>query len=423
LKEKEFLAYGYLLCMAVVIPWSNALTNLLMVGGVLFIIQNLITNNGSLTKLKTFPKMLLLSVITFLIVILINIFLHSDYSGLDYLKRISSLILLPTMLFIMVERIPESGSSRVFQLYTHSVSVLALGTMVTSIAKMAIKASGPISMTNLAYEELSGALIHHQPIYFSIFVGAAIIFGCWLLLSHQNKRKLVIYYLEMGFLIFFLFLLGSRTAILATFICIGILGVFKSRKLLMYLIISFSLLFFLSYKFIPSFQNRVDYVLSFNTNFDYHNDWSYEGLALRYMTWNCSIEGIKEHIWIGTGITQAQSYLDSCYKEKGYESLLYFKKHNGTVFNSHNVYLDIFLKFGLLGFSVFLILLILLFISSIKDRNILLLLMLIFFIVNGFTESILVREKGILFFAFFFGLLLCIKPKEQINTDSLELTN
>jgi len=417
LKEKEFLAFGYLICLAVVIPWSNALTNLLLAGGVLFIIQNIITNKRTRIKLRAIQKMLLVFGLAFLSLILIKVLISTDYSGLAYLARISTVVYLPAMLYLMAGKIPETQNRKVLQLFIHSVFVLSVGTLAIAVVKTLTRASSPLSMVNLAYREFSGSLVHHEPVYFSIFVGASIVFGCWLLLFDPDKRKNYIYYFEVLFLFIFLFLLGSGTAILATIVCVGIICAIKSRKLLIYSILSFGALFILNYSLNKSFQFKVDDVLNFNTSFDYQGNSSYEGLAIRYGTWKCSIDGIKENLWTGIGISHSQEYLDTCYREKGYQSLTYLMENKGTVFNSHNVYLDVFLKFGLIGFLIFLVLLVLLVMTAIKKWNILLLLMLVFFMIMGATESILVREKGIIFFSFFFGLFLCLNPSKQRMDD------
>ncbi|WP_375325927.1 O-antigen ligase family protein [Flagellimonas sp. GZD32] len=417
MKEKEYLAFGYLLAMAVIIPWSNALTNLLMAGGVLFIIQNIITNKKRSSETNKLNKVLFALVAAFVMLVLINILANKDYTALKYLARIATIILLPTMIYVMAIKIPHKQKLKVLQYYVHSVFALSLGTIVVAFSKTLLEASTPFNLINLTYFELSNSLVHHEPIYFSIMVGAAILFGSSTLYINKINEKSIIYYIELVFLLLFLFLLGSRTAIVSTFIGLGILAATKSRKLLVYLIISFSLLFLMNYKFNSSFQSRVDHVVNFSKDFDYQNDWSYEGLALRYMTWNCSFEGIKENFMFGTGISEAQTYLNNCYKENKYESLLYFNRQNGTVFNSHNTYLDVFLKFGIFGMVILATILILLILSAIKNRNTLLLITVTFFMLNGLTESILVREKGIIFFSFFLGLFLCFKSRQnQFNT-------
>jgi len=47
-----------------------------------------------------------------------------------------------------------------------------------------------------------------------------------------------------------------------------------------------------------------------------------------------------------------------------------------------------------------------------KDHNILMILLIMFFLINGITESLLVREKGIVFFSFMLGLLFSLRRKE-----------
>ncbi|MGB3144280.1 MAG: O-antigen ligase family protein [Maribacter sp.] len=400
--------------MAVIIPWSNALTNLLLFGGVLFIIESIITTKGRTLNVSWINKCLFGFGISFLLLVLMNIILKSDNSGFDYLARISTIVLLPTMIFILANRIPAKQNIKVLKFYAHSVALLSLGTFLVAVGRTLTSAAESSTFLNLAYFKLSSSLVHHEPIYFSIMVGASIFFIFWALLFGAFEQNRILLIVEVLFLLLFLFLLGSRTAILATLACMGIIGAAKSKKHLIYISFTFALLFLLNYKFNPSFRSRADYVINFSTDFDYQNDWSYEGLALRYMTWNCAVEGIKENFLFGTGITESQNYLNDCYRENRYESLLYFSRKNGSVFNSHNVYLDIFLKFGLSGIVILIGILVLMLLSAVKNNNIMLFVLVVFFMINGLTESLLVREKGIVFFSFFFGLFLCFNPKRKL---------
>ncbi|TKD65091.1 O-antigen ligase [Flavobacterium sp. ASW18X] len=413
MKENRYLAFGYLLSMAVVLPWSNAFMNVLIFGGVLFIVQNIIIDRKVVSRLKNGGWLFYLCLI-FIGVIFTNGIVLEDPKGFQYVLRMSTVLILPVMIQIMIGKTTDKQLKSIINLYIHSVSILCLTSLITAIVRVIFKENAVLGLKDISYTNLSSVLVNHEPIYFSLFVGLGVLMVTSLIFV-RGKDKKSLYVLELAFLLFFLFLLGSRTAILATFVALGVFGLVRSKRFLLGLTVLFALIFTINYLYNDSFKSRIDFVLNFNTEFNFQQDWSYEGLAVRYMTWNCSLEGIKENFWFGTGVTKAQLYLDNCYKENEYQSLLFFNKEHGSIFNSHNLYLGVFLKLGVVGFILLMAIIILILYKSIRDKNIHLLLILTFFMVNGLTESVLVREKGIMLFTFFFGLFLCYNPRRTNN--------
>ncbi|MDE3742225.1 O-antigen ligase family protein [Maribacter polysaccharolyticus] len=411
MKENQYFAFGYLISMAVVLPWSNAFMNILIFGGILFIIQNAIIDKRIFSRLKK-ASLLFYLCLAFIGMILLNGVLLNDPKGFHYVLRMLTVLILPVMMKIMIGKTTDNQIRKIINLYIHSVSILCLASLLIAISGMVLKANTVLTLKDIAYTNLSSVLVNHEPIYFSLFVGLAILLATSEFLSKKNSRKSLIYVVGVVFLLLFLFLLGSRTTILATFVSLGVLGIVRSRKFLVGLLLLFTIIFAVNYNYNSSFRLRIDYVINFNTEFNFQENWSYEGLAVRFMTWNCSLEGISNHFWLGTGVSGAQDYLDNCFREHKYESLLFFTRENGAVFNSHNLYLDVFLKLGVFGFVLLMTILILILYKSSRYKNIHLLLILTFFMVNGLTESVLVREKGIMLFTFFFGLFLCYNPKQ-----------
>ena len=99
-----------------------------------------------------------------------------------------------------------------------------------------------------------------------------------------------------------------------------------------------------------------------------------------------------------------------------------YKKRNMVVsyreqFNTHNQYLSILIKFGIVGLIAFLLALGYFYYLALKNENFVYLSFLIFITLGFFTENIIDANKGIFFFAFFNTLLgyNCLNTLKQKN--------
>ncbi|NDV42147.1 O-antigen ligase family protein [Flagellimonas sediminis] len=409
----NFYMFGYVIIMSVIMPWSNALFNVLFLLGAACYLVSIIKKKPLNTNSPKWPMSVLVIMMVFMLLLILSVVVNNDWAGLNYATRMVEFILMPMMILHYTSSLGVNKLKTILEAFIASTTLLSIGSFALAAYKALWNSGNGSFFSKISYENLAMVIVHHQPIYFSIYVGFAIIALAYLFLFTQKRHKLnVIYAFGFLFLLAFIFLLGSRTGILATFVCLAILTFWKSKKAF-FAFLGCGLLFFvINYSYNDSFKKRIDNVVQFNTDFDYHSDWAYEGLALRYMTWNCSLSCISENFWFGTGITDAQPCLDDCYKKNSYRSLLYFGEHQGTKFNSHSMFLDVFVKTGFLGFLVMVLLFSILLILAYKDHNILMILLIMFFLINGITESLLVREKGIVFFSFMLGLLFSLRRKE-----------
>ena len=136
------------------------------------------------------------------------------------------------------------------------------------------------------------------------------------------------------------------------------------------------------------------------------------GMMLRLLSWDASIEVIREHGFFGVGLPNAQNVLNSKYKQKGY---IYPLKQQ---LNSHNEYLQIMIECGLLGLLLLLASLFFLVHNALGTMPKLSAFISLFAILMGFNflfESYLSRYIGISFFCFFYCLFNSIK--DSMNTD------
>ncbi len=121
----------------------------------------------------------------------------------------------------------------------------------------------------------------------------------------------------------------------------------------------------------------------------------------RVQRWEVSYEIFQENPFLGVGYGNVQALRNEKFMEKGYE--LAASKN----YNAHNQFLEYLSTNGAFGGFVYAISLGFLLLLSIYRRDPLFSLIFLAFIIANLTESMMVRIKGIEYFALFASLFLC----------------
>ncbi len=207
---------------------------------------------------------------------------------------------------------------------------------------------------------------------------------------HSRTRLAVVIILFL-----YLFLLASIAAYLILTI-MSILLIFsipdKGKKNLMIIIFILGVMVFLNNPRVFHFYSSVK---TFG-NTEYLDNTTVE--KSRLLTWNASIQLIKEAPVFGYGIGDTNDVLI-----KKYEELNYFHNYKNR-FNAHNQFLQTFLQTGIIGFGVLINIFVLLGMRMNRSRNELSVFLILF--ISLFFESMLVRFNGIVFFSIIIPLLL-----------------
>lgn len=231
-------------------------------------------------------------------------------------------------------------------------------------------------------------------------------------ISFNNKghinRKIRI--LLMVFLTLSLFMLSGVMSIiiLSIFLIYLFLSNIKSKRtkviFLVVMVITISSSFFLT-KTIDK-QDRI--IGSENLIYRLQNIVNYSD-PVRQENWKSVIKVISSNVFLGIG---ADGGLELLQKYRDLQSESYINKHN-----AHNDILEIILRYGILGLSIYLLIMFTIIKKAIITNNYLFRWFLIVFIISGLTESYLQRQVGLVFFVFF-SLLFYTQNKSdrtQIN--------
>ena len=133
---------------------------------------------------------------------------------------------------------------------------------------------------------------------------------------------------------------------------------------------------------------------------------SHESSAARILVWKAAMEVIKDDPIIGVGTGDVKKELRKVYKEKNIESA--YEDH----LNAHNQYIQTTVALGIIGLLVLLSFFFLPIIYAYKNNNP---LYIIFLALVGFHflfESMLERQAGVVFYAFFNSLLFYFTIKK-----------
>ncbi|HRK53708.1 MAG TPA: O-antigen ligase family protein [Cyclobacteriaceae bacterium] len=234
-----------------------------------------------------------------------------------------------------------------------------------------------------------------HPIYFGIYIVVAqfLIFEI-LTASKGSYRKVLISLIYFAQFIF-LFLLSSKAAIISSFfLTLYLFWTIKLpnslRALVVIGVIIFSFFFANLNPKMKVFTDTFFAGLSINPNARFGHD-------LRILSWDASLDIIKNNWLYGVGEGNKDSVLLAKYNEKGYVVPA------EEMFNSHNQYLDLFIGGGILGLGLYLFGIIRLVLNAFqyKKVNLPLLIFVMLFSFEALFENFLSRHAGVLLFAVF----------------------
>ena len=216
----------------------------------------------------------------------------------------------------------------------------------------------------------------------------------------SKNERLLYFFLIFCFQVFII-LLSSKAGILATLIMYLTIIAFllikrkSNYKKRIWIPLVLSISFFLSMVPFPQSYGRFISVKTAIEQKGTAQTNTHESSAARVLVWQSALEVIKSNPVFGVGTGDVKQELGKTYKTGADENYL----------NAHNQYIQTTMALGIIGLMVLLLSFLLPAIISFK-RNYL--LYLLFLVLAGFhflVESMLERQAGVVFYAFFNSLL------------------
>jgi len=250
------------------------------------------------------------------------------------------------------------------------------------------------------YSELSE---FHHPSYLALYFSFAIaILLNWLLNSEkkESSKRNAVYLMILGFQLMIV-LLSSKAGILGLaltyFLSILYLLIKKNSipkiKILIpaILLISFIITLVLNPHTLSRFYSAEKAIEQ--ENIDETQD--VDGTVARIIVWQNALEVIKENPIFGVGTGDTKEALLKKYKEKNIYTALEYE------LNAHNEYLQTFMAIGILGFLVLVLSFMIPAWFAFRRNSLVYLLFLAMLAFHFLVESMLAKQAGIVFYAFF----------------------
>lgn len=219
-----------------------------------------------------------------------------------------------------------------------------------------------------------------------------------------NNQKRVLNILIALFCLYCLLLLSSRIAILTLIIAFSYIILNQTKRVRIMkrilLLIGALLMFSISIYNVPRIKQKVDV---FYKTIDFDMDViltknsitrTKNTIEHRVLVYYTASKAIIKALPFGYGTGDYQVALNNGYEE------IKFKIGKEEKFDTHNQFLEEFLKTGILGGFIFLALMITL-LKFTRKNNYLIISMIIFSIIGCLFDSFLARQHGVLFIAFF----------------------
>ncbi len=412
IKKMQGAIYALMLFYIVsfVFPSSPVITNVL-IGAILLagIIQARSERGNKVVKQGKY----LLGITALFLLLLLSIFYSENTKAALSVVSLRLPLLLLAIAFFLIKLEKKIWLKIVLFYVTIIVIMSVLGFLYGAYLTWKTKDSGYLYNDNIC-----DLLFGKQAAYIAFYVSAAIFILTGLLLEktqelEKNKGWFILIIL---WLIFYVFLLASKTALISLVVLI-------SAQLILFLVknkqwMGLGLLFFtaivatvLLSKLFPKTLNRFNGITQTtfqfeNTNKENHFNAEFDAQKwnstnTRMAIWYCAKEIIEQQLWLGTGVGDREDELQKKYKEKNF---IYAFETNK---NTHNQYIEMTVSMGVAGFLLFVLaLLVIPVIILVKQKNSWGICIILYLALGFVTENMLDRYQGEIIIAFIVPLVL-----------------
>ncbi|MGZ4090824.1 MAG: O-antigen ligase family protein [Bacteroidia bacterium] len=208
------------------------------------------------------------------------------------------------------------------------------------------------------------------------------------------------------------FLCSSKLGIISFFITIPVLIIYRLRlvlnvKRVAVLLAGIGIVIFIFAKIFPGSFERLNSITAVSKkNLD---KTSAESTTVRILIWDQCLDLIKENVFFGVGVGDANDRLMQKYKQNGITGALEHK------LNAHNQFFQTFIGLGVIGFLLLVIMTLGEMIVAVVKKNFILVLTMLLIVLNFLVESMLQASAGTLFYVFFLCLFSLPHIKDELK--------
>jgi O-antigen ligase len=397
-------------------------------GSIVLILFAIVSFSGFYKLQLKLNKALILPIALYLLMVFSLFWTTSFEHTFKGIQKEASLLVLP-LPFLFLPKFEKKSVYKVFRWFGFSMVIFAM----YSIARAFFRFHETGNQNVFLFNDLVSIELN------AIYIAAFASFCLFYFMALKNKKT--IDFIAIYILAVFVFLLYSKTIFFIDF-CILIWFYFKkgnAQKSVKWVTIIMGITFlFLSILYVPQIRARFkqEYQTAFVDNTIYSESgkkdknsnyitikkaWTQEsfdpqsyfpGAAFRVFQIRIFKETFQEqNLWF-TGLGQDAS--EQSIKEKHKQYQLFNEYH---YFNFHNQYIQIFAELGLFGFLIFVFMMGLNIKKALSNNNFLHFVFAFTMIVLFLTESVLCRQRGIIFFI----TLYCIFNSIDYKTKEIKV--
>jgi O-antigen ligase len=410
MKYKNLIISAPILLTAISIPLYDRLASLAVFIWFLSWVLYRPTRQGLFHCLKHPKKLALLPVLFYLTYLLGMLWTSNKEAGWFDLEIKLSLILFPFLL-CNNEKSPLKTEEKGVLLY------FAIGCLVSLFLNEVfaiLRYSETRDIHEFFYTSFSQ---NHHPSYLALFftLGVAILLEMAISRDKINGFSKIVLYTGALILSLGIIQLSSKAGIIGLIMVIIIITIFHSSRAKktfnswVFMLVSITMLGSSIFVMKPVLKRFIAAETSLKQESKQTN--SKGSTFQRLEVWRSSINVIKEHPFAGVGTGDVKDALLKEYKAHSYEQAYKLK------LNSHNQFLQTSIALGIGGLIIFMALLLIAIYNAIRQKNIIFIIFLSLSAFHFLFESMLERQAGLVFFAFFYCFLM-IKSKKGYSKRS-----
>lgn len=328
--------------------------------------------------------------------------------ALGFCERMASFLLLPFVFAIVAPHFRQLITNQLRFFVYGCLIVCALGNG-HFLYQHFILGGGKEAVSHVRYRMTFEPFTGIHPTYMSLYLGFAICITS-IIWKPLTKRDRILKPIFLYTLLLFLLALFSKSPIIALGV-IAIHFLYTERKRLhdmKWIIVTFSSFILAAYAFIPFFRQRLGEALQFS-GIGAKGTSADNSFYDRQMIFNTDVDILRRYWLGGVGPGALQKRLN----ERFFFHSIRWERAVGY-FDPHNQYLSVWLSLGIIGIVVFISILVMHFIRAIRTGNRLYLYLLIILGVTFFTETLLQRQQGVIFYSLFTSLFFFSNVKTEV---------
>jgi O-antigen ligase len=371
---------------------------------ILFIIYCVYNAHHDIRASLKSKKMLLFPVILFLLYCIGILYSPNWNEGVSLVIRKLPLLLFPLGLIIVNKELNEKELHLIFTVLLIGCIGISLFCYIRAVINIVQNQTVvyPDHVYKMYYYAYIPLVRPFEPIYLSLFSNMAFLIAIKSPLIKSSLLRKVI----AGYIGIFIILIAAKGGLIAFLIIVLLLITrTQNKKVLSYifLLALIPLFLFSIYKF-NFLRERFLTSLTFDYTEKHGGVWN--SSTLRLAIWSSAIDAIKKSPTLGYGTGGGQMALEEEYVNKGFVFGVFYKDHPGIPqYNAHNQFLSTTLDVGLGGAIILFLIFIYSTTYSIKLNDPIVIGFTIIIFIFFSVESVLLRQKGIFFFSFFYSFL------------------